>query len=150
MEFSYNLQTALACVLLTGISLFGIRSLHIFAARNGLFKFFLSALDQNKTPAGHVLQTITTNGRVPKIDWQLKAPAVFVLTFTENLAHPDTSLAGFLFLASWAPAWTLIVLESLRKCNQGTLAAQCVFSFSFDDGLRFDFADLRHLFFVAY
>jgi hypothetical protein len=144
MEFSLNLQTALACTLLTSLSLFGIRSLHIFAARNGLFEYFLSALDKNRTPSGHVLKVITTNGRFPKLDWQLKAPAVFVLTFTENLAHPDTTLAGFLFLASWAPAWTLIILESFRKCNQGTLAAQCV-SQSFSIGSGFDFADRSHL-----
>lgn len=127
MNFSGGFQTTAACLLLVSLSLFGVRSLHIFAARNGLFKYFLDALDGNKTPNGHSLQVITTNGRFPKIDWQLKAPAVFVLAFTENLAHPDTTLAGFLFLGAWAPAWTLIVLESLRKCNQGTLAAQCVF-----------------------
>lgn len=127
MKVNGDFQTATACVLLTGLSLFGVRSLHIFAARNGLFKYFLNALDSNKTPNGHPLQVITTNGRFPRIDWQLKAPAVFVLAFTENLAHPDTTLAGFLFLASWAPAWTLIVLESFRKCNEGTLAAQYAF-----------------------
>ena len=149
MEFSHNLQTAIACVLLTSLSLFGIRSLHIFAARNGLFEYFLGALDKNRTPGGYVLQVITTNGRFPKLDWQLKAPAVFVLNFTENLAHPDTTLAGFLFLASWAPAWTLIILESLRKCNQGTLAAQCV-SRTPSTGPEFDFADRGHHFSAVY
>jgi len=126
MKASGDFQTAAAFVLLMSLSLFGVRSLHIFAARNGMFKYFLDALDSNKTPNGHSLQVITTNGRFPKIDWQLRAPAVFVLAFTENLAHPDTTLAGFLFLGAWAPAWTLIVLESFRKCNQGTLASQYV------------------------
>ena len=120
----WNLQTAISCVFLVGLSFFGIFSLHIFASRNGLLEHFLNAIDKRKLPSGLPLQPITTNGRFPKVDWQIMAPAVFMLTFTENLAHPDTTLAGFLFLGAWAPAWALIILESLRKCNQGTLAAQ--------------------------
>ena len=126
MFLSIDLYTATASLLLVGLAFSGIHSLHIFAARNGLFKYFLDAINNDKSPAGHSLQVKTTNGRFPKIDWQLKAPAVFILTFTENLAHPGTTLAGFLFLGAWGPAWVLIVLESWRTCNQGTLASQCV------------------------
>ena len=124
MDSTWDLRKATACVLLLGLSCFGVRSMHIFAARNGLFDYFLRAIDKKETPSGLRLQTVTTNGRFPKVDWQILAPTVFVLTFTENLARPDTTLAGILFLGSWAPAWALIVLESLRRCNQGTLAAQ--------------------------
>jgi hypothetical protein len=124
MHFNSDLPTAATCLILLTISTFGIRTLHIFAAQNGLFKYFLNALDSNKTPNGRPLEVITTNGRMPKVDWQLKAPAVFVLAFTEDFDHPDTSLAGFLFLAAWGPAWMLIVLESLRTCNEGTVGAQ--------------------------
>ena len=106
-------------LLLLATSAFGIRALHIFSLRNGVFDLFFSVCDKRVLPSGTKFVAIDTAGRFPTADKQICAFAVFMLTFTDNLSHPDATLAGFLFLGAWGPSWVLIVLESFRQVNPG-------------------------------
>ncbi|KAL5320012.1 hypothetical protein ACEPPN_013071 [Leptodophora sp. 'Broadleaf-Isolate-01'] len=101
-------------------SIWAIFSIYIFAADNGTLRLFGSIVDNGAFPDGTPLIPITTNGRYPKVDWQIKAPAAFLWGFGDGL-HPDLSMAGILFAGAWASSWILIVLESFRKCNKWRL-----------------------------
>jgi hypothetical protein len=103
------------------LSLFAIKALYLFSASNGLFKYFGKTLETGSLPNGILLQPWTTNGRILALDWQIKAPAAFVLAFCGDGNHPETTLAGLSFLGAWGPSWVLILVESFRECNSQRL-----------------------------
>ena len=107
----------ISSLVVLSFSTWAIFSIHIFATNNGTLRLFGSIVDNGAFPDGTLLIPITTNGRYPKVDWQIKAPAAFLWGFGDGL-HPDLSMAGILFAGAWASSWILIVLESVRKCNR--------------------------------
>ena len=112
-----TMANILSSLVILGFSIWAIFSIHIFAANNGTLSLFGSIVDSGIFPDGTPLTPITTNGRYPKLDWQIKAPAAFLWHFGDGL-HPDNSLAGLLFAGAWSASWILIVLEGFRKCNR--------------------------------
>lgn len=109
---------AMLCALL---SLFGFKSLHLFAASNGLVGRLESQISNKSTPAAKPLRTLITGGRIPVADLQINAVASFQLIFCENLAQPDVNIVGFWFAVSWCSSWILIVLESLREYSRSRM-----------------------------
>lgn len=101
------------------LSIFGFKCMFLFSVSNGLFDLFSKIIDTGILHSGIPLQPLITNGRLPAIDWQIKATSAFFSHFTSDGNNPDTTLAGFSFLGAWGPAWVVIVLESFRKCNDG-------------------------------
>ena len=112
-------DTSIPAFILVLTSLFAIRALHLFSLRNGSFDLFFELLKKRRLPSGTPFQSITTGGFSSTADQQICAFATFMLSFTEDLSRPDTTLCGFLFLGAWGPAWVLLVLESFRVANQG-------------------------------
>ena len=108
----------LPIVILLSLAAFGFRSLHLFASSNGLLTHLERCITNATTPGGKPLRTLTTNGRFPRIDLQLRAVAVFLLIFCEDLENPDADVVGFSFAANWGASWILIVLESLREYSR--------------------------------
>lgn len=105
-------------LILVSLAVFGFRSLHLFASSNGLLTHLERCITNGTTPGGKPLCTLTTNGRFPRIDLQLRAVAVFLLIFCEDLENPDADVVGFSFAANWGASWILIVLESLREYSR--------------------------------
>lgn len=113
-----QLVAAVICAIL---SILGYKSLHLFAASNGLLGHLGRLITNGHAPSGQPLRTLTTSGRYPGIDLQLKAVATNLLMYCEDLTQPDVNIVGFSFCASWGPSWMLIVLESLRMYSQSRL-----------------------------
>ena len=105
-------------LVILSFSIWAIFSIHLFAASNGTLGLFGTIVDSGLFSDGTPLAPITTNGKYPKLDWQIKAPAAFLWHFGDGL-HPDNSLVGILFAGAWASSWILIVLEGFRNCNKG-------------------------------
>ncbi|KAK4617737.1 Terpene cyclase [Fulvia fulva] len=103
---------------LLSLSAFGLRSLHLFAISNGFLIHLEKCITNGTTPGGKPLRTLTTNGRWPKLDLQLRAVAVFLLIFCEDMQHADADVVGFSFAANWGASWILIVLEGLRAYSR--------------------------------
>jgi hypothetical protein len=98
-------------------SIWAIISIHMFATSNGTLGYFGEVVNRGRFEDDTPLIPITTNGRYPMLDWQIKAPAAFLWSFG-NGSHPDNSLAGLLFAGAWASSWILVVLEGFRQCNR--------------------------------
>ncbi|KAF2207332.1 hypothetical protein CERZMDRAFT_51358 [Cercospora zeae-maydis SCOH1-5] len=112
------LDRLIAVLLLLALSIFGFKSLHLFATANGLLTRLEKCITDGTTPGGKPLRTWTTNGRFPGVDIQLRAVAIFLMIFCEDLEHADADLVGFSFAANWGVSWLLIVLESLREYSR--------------------------------
>lgn len=110
-----QLAAAILCAIL---SIFGLKSLHLFASSNGLLEHLERQISNTSTPAGKRLRTLTTGGLFAGIDLQINAVASFQLLFCETILQPDVNVVGFWFSASWGPSWLLIILESLREYSQ--------------------------------
>lgn len=114
----YARMAFVAIIALLAISLFGVKSLLIFSSRNGAFGYFEGAVNAGCTPSGQPLRPLTTYGRFPKVDQQIKAVCVFFLLYCEDWQVPETSLAGWSFVGAWGASWALIMLDSLRMYSQ--------------------------------
>lgn len=123
MALYLEMLNQIAIVILLSLSLFAFKCLYLFSKSNGLFDHFGKAVKSEILPPGVPLKPLTTNGLLPILDWQIKAPAAFAASFAGDGSHPDTTLAGFLFLGAWGPSWALIILESFRACNAGRLVS---------------------------
>lgn len=106
---------AVICLLATG--LWAWRNLYYWYYTNGLMEFLGQCIMTDRTPSGQPFKVLSTNGRFPTFDMQLKGPSAFQLLFFENWNYPDSTCAGFYFIGSFCVSWALIVLESLRGYN---------------------------------
>ncbi|KAH8815400.1 hypothetical protein F5884DRAFT_772201 [Xylogone sp. PMI_703] len=111
------MANVISSLVVLAFSIWAIFSIHLFAIHNGTLSHLGTVIDSGVFSDGSPLIPITTGGRYPKIDWQIRAPAAFLWPFGDG-GHPDNSLAGIAFAGAWASSWILIVLESLRKCNR--------------------------------
>lgn len=108
----------LAIVILLGLSFLSYKGQHTFSHNNGFFGHFGNAIIKNYTPCGRPLRPLTTNGRIPRLDIQLKAVAVYLLVFLEDFKRPDCVIVGVSFFSSFGAYWMLVVLESLRNYSK--------------------------------
>jgi len=121
-----GLIAVIAVIALLCTSLFGVKALLVFSSRNGLFGWLEKATDSSYTVGGQPLRPLTTNGRFPKVDQQIKAVCVFFLLYCEDWTVPETCLAGFSFVGAWGASWALIMLDSLRVYSRRRLLSWSV------------------------
>jgi len=121
-----GLIAVIAVIALLCTSLFGVKALLVFSSRNGLFGWLEKATDSSYTVGGQPLRPLTTNGRFPKVDQQIKAVCVFFLLYCEDWTVPETCLAGFSFVGAWGASWALIMLDSLRVYSRQRLLSWSV------------------------
>jgi hypothetical protein len=113
-----TMANTILALLIAGFSLWSVFSIYLFASHNKTMDFFGAALDSGILPDGSALVPLTTNGRYPTIDWQIRAPALFMWCFTNDNKRIDVGLDGLLFISAWASSWILIILESFRECHR--------------------------------
>lgn len=111
----------LAEITLWLLSAWALKSIILFASQNGLLKFLEQTQKNNSFPNGVPICLYLTG--IEWLDQRLKNVLGFIWPFAAG-HRPDLSLVGLALVGAFGSTWFLIVMESLRIGNQGTLASQ--------------------------
>lgn len=108
------------------LTLFGGWCLHGFSTTNGLFETITNLKEQTLLPSGVSYHNVYT-GLAP-IDDLLSNLLTFFWPVVDG-EHPDLCLTCILFAGQAVAAWTLTMLESMRRGNSWRMISLCVSQF---------------------
>lgn len=113
---------ALTRHVLTLFSLFALYAIFYFAETNGLNKLAQDSVDAGVLPgsAAETLRTVYTG--IEPLDRLVTLLGTFFWSVVDG-QNVTLTLHGVAFSGAFGAAWVLVVLESFREGNSGTVAA---------------------------
>lgn len=116
----------LSIAILSIIHILGIHAMYITIYQNGYISALLHLYNQRPSvlPGSHN-PILTQFCGIPPIDKLLTLAGVMFANVTDGSA-PELSLYAFQFAGQLVSVITIIVVESLREGNRGTVFALCV------------------------